>query len=228
MVYMESHHLLSSGQYSYITSQIDEIPNKSENLKRVSKKIEQAFKTFDLIIGSDKLDQEYKNKVFPDEKIIYFIDYLLRYNPQNPSALEENKQAIAKDMIKIGFTYFQERYKATTYLKKQIDDIQSLLDELNFLSQTQQAESEGMELYRLRKRSILPPITSPEKDDWLAECIHCYRKSLGVNRTESEAVKNIRHEKKCAYTREVNRHDGRHKKSVTLQFIRTFPPSKKS
>ena len=221
---MVSRHMLSKEQYQCITSQEVLVSNKSEQLKRISEKVDQAFKTFDIILISNGATQEYKDKLFDHEKIRYFLDGLIRYDSKNPLGYEINKQKIAKDVIKLGVDYFLDRYKQTHHLKKQIDEFQSLLQDIDFLAELQQEDTEGMKLYRLRSKHTKPPVIFAEKDFWIAACIHCYSRSLHHSQSERDAIKNIKHEKGCSYLQDVKKHGGKYKKDTTYQYIRIYPP----
>lgn len=220
---MSSQDLLSNAQYNYITSQT-EIVNLSEQKKRIYQKIDQCFKTFNVILISETLPQNFVDEVFNDSKIHEFLSMLVRYDKENMLADEANKQRIARDMIQLGFTYFRDRYRETTHLKKPIDTINSLLRELDSLSEQQIGEKENMELYRARVRSMQPPQIVLEKDFWNAECVYCFAYSLGLCKNEKEAIKNIKHRKGCRYPKIKKRFGGRDDEMLTLQYIRTIPP----
>jgi len=220
---MKSHHLLSNDQHRYITSQKDVI-NPSEQRRRISSTIEQAFKTFDIILTNDGVPRTFVEELFNHERMRYFLDMLIRYDSESMIAEESNKQKIARDMIELGFRYFQSRYKQTNYLRKQIEDINSLLSELDFLSETQQQENEAMEMYRARSKMRTPPQIIPSKDFWIAQCIFCFNGAYGNNKTEGEAIQKIRHSKGCMFSKDVKRFSGRHKEMEIWRYIRTFAP----
>jgi len=220
---MKSHHLLSNEQYSLLTSQ-KEVSNPSEQRRRITNTIEQAFKTFDVILTSDFVPSKFVEELFNHERVKYFLDNLVRYETENMLAEEANKQKIASDMIRLGCYYFQARYKETSFLTKQIDQIKELLLGLDYLAQSQQDENDAMELYRARSRLKKPPQIIPQKDFWTAECMYCFNYSSGSNKTEEKAIKNIHHSKGCMFLKDVKKFDGRHKQDVTWQYIRTIHP----
>ncbi len=220
---MISQHLLSNAQHNYITSQT-EIVNPSEQKKRISEKIEQAFNTFDIILTSKTLPQNFIDSHFTENLMQRFLSMLIRYDHENLLADEANKQTIARSMIQLGFAYFRDRYREVNHLKKQIDDINSLLSEIDYLSNQQITEKENMEMYRARIRAIEPPRIIPDKDFWNAECIYCFAESSGLSKNENEAIKNIRHRKGCKYIKSKRRFGGRHDEMLTWQYIRTIPP----
>ena len=221
---MTSHYLLSQEQYRYITSQTD-ITNPSEQRKRISNTIDNAFKTFDVILTSNT-SHEFVDELFDNMKLKNFFESLIKYNPDGLISAESNKQKIARHMISLGFLYFQSRYSKTNYLKKQIEDINSLLSELDFLADTELYESEAMEMYRARKNVIKPPQIVPEKDFWSAECIFCFSYSSG-GKSEKDAIGRIRHSKHCLYPKDVKKFHGKHKDMEVWRYIRSIPPRDK-
>jgi len=223
---MESHHLLSPDQFQYIKSQNSDIPNKSENLKRIASKIDAAFETFDLILHSDTLPQEFKDKVFDEEKMRKFLLKFSLYNRTLPLSEESNKQKISKQMISLGLHYFEARYKETTFLNKRIGEINSLLNDIDFLTLREQQENEAMAMYRARKKLRSPPTIEPGPF-WSAVCMWCFNYSLSTNKTKEDAIKNLRHEKHCTYKTENKRFGKRHKKQIDDQYLKIIPPKKK-
>jgi len=220
---MISRHLLSNDQHRYLTSQ-KEVINPSEQRRRISNTIQQAFNTFDIILTSDFAPRTFVEELFNHERMKYFLDMLTRYDPDVMIAEEANKQRIAREMIRLGFAYFQSRYKQTNYLRKQIEEVNNLLSELDFLSKVQQDENEAMEMYRARRKMRTPPQIVPAKDFWIAECIYCFNCSFGNNKTEQEAIKKLRHSKGCMFLKDIKRFSGRHKDMEIWRYIRTFPP----
>jgi len=223
---MKSQHMLSSEQYLYITSQTD-IINPSEQKKRISKKIDQAFETFKIILNSKDPPSNFINEVFESEKIRQFLDRLMRYDKEDSFAEDDNKQTIAREMIRNGFAYFQSKYDKASYLGGEIEKINSLLMEIESLSQSEKYRSESMEMYKARSRAITPPQIVPEKDFWIAECMFCFRYSLGLSKTEKDAIKNITHSKGCMYTKAIKKSSSKNKDMENWQYIRTIAPRDK-
>jgi len=223
---MKSQHMLSSEQYLYITSQTD-IINPSEQKKRISKKIDQAFETFKIILNSKDPPSNLINEVFESEKIRQFLDRLMRYDKEDSFAEDDNKQTIAREMIRNGFAYFQSKYDKASYLGGEIEKINSLLMEIESLSQSEKYRSESMEMYKARSRAITPPQIVPDKDYWNAECIYCFRYSLGINKTEKEAIKNIKHSKGCMFLKDIKKVSSGNKDMEIWRYIRTIHPRDK-
>jgi len=224
---MKSQHLLSNDQYQYITSQINDIPNKSENLKRIASKIDSAFKTFELILGSEILPQEFKDKVFDNEKMRNFLQRFSWYDRTLPLSDESNKQKISKLMVSQGLRYFEARYKQTTFLKKRIADINTLLNDIEFLSLREEQESGAMAMYRMRKKMKNPPHIDPMDNYWTVLCINCFNYATGSDKTKESAIKKLRHEKYCMYKTEIKRFDGRHKQQIMDDYLKIIPPRNK-
>jgi len=220
---MKSQHLLSNDQHDYITSQ-NVVPNPSEQRRRISEKIEQAFNTFDIILTHETVPRKFVDDLFPARRIYDFLRTLIRYEQENSVQKEANKQSIAQYLLSSGFQYFQDRYKETFILKKQIEDIDSAIRSIDYISRAQQEDNEAMALYRARSRSKAPPNIVPEKDFWVAECIYCFNFSYGNNKTEEEAIKNLQHTKGCMFLKDIKRHDGRHRDLEVWRYIRTIPP----
>jgi len=79
---MASHYLLSNEQYRYITSQKD-IVNPSEQRRRISNTIDNAFKTFDVILTSFGAPKEFVDELFDNKKLKSFFEILIKYNSDN-------------------------------------------------------------------------------------------------------------------------------------------------
>ncbi len=224
---MKSQHLLSNDQYQYITSQIDDIPNKSENLKRVAEKIGNAFRTFDIVYSSNRLSQNYKDMIFDPERVKGFLQNFSYYDSTLPQADESTKQTISKNMIQQGLNYFQSRYKETKFLSKRINDLKELLNDLDFLSIEEERDNQAMIMYRMRKKLKNPPHIDPIDNYWTVLCIHCYNYARGSDKTKESAIKKLRHEKYCMYKVEIKRFDGRHKQQIMDDYLKIIPPKNK-
>ena len=130
---MKSHHLLSPQGYLYLTSQ-DKVSNPSEQRRRITEKVQQSFKTFDIILHSNKIDQEYTDKVFPEHTITWFLKNLTYFNSKNTAELEENKLHIAEQMIKWGLFYYRIRFRRFRFFNKKFEEFENLFTEYkNFI-----------------------------------------------------------------------------------------------
>jgi len=223
---MKSRHLLSNDQYQYITSQNSKIPNPSEQRSRISEKVEQALNTFDIILTSQYVSQEYKDELFEETRIRNFLSNFARYDNQNLPSEESNKQAICKTMVSIGLDYFKSRYKKMKMVEKNIEQATSVLSLMSFLSQEQVYDEEVMKMYKARSRSVRPQLLVAEKDFWMAECKHCYNYSANA-KTEKEAIRNLKHTKHCLYTIDMKKHGGTQRDSIIQQYIVRYEPRDK-
>ena len=223
---MESHHMLSKDQYEYLTSQDSEVPNPSEQRRRISEKVHDIFNTLQIILNSNSIDQSFKDKLFLPDKISYFIDSLTLYDHENTTVQESNKQKIIIDLMWKVLLYFQSRYKETRFISKEINRFNDLAKDLQALALTEEREAEATIMYKTR-RLPTPPLVYAEKDFWVAECIFCFSySSLGKNREDS--IKRIRHAKNCSFHKEMKRTGRKDKERVYEQFFKTLPPRDKS
>ena len=220
---MISRHLLSNDQHKYITSQNSEIPNPSEQRRRISEKVEQALNTFDIILTSQYVSQEYKDELFEEARIRNFLSNFARYDNQNLPSEESNKQSICKTMVSIGLDYFKSRYKKMKMVEKNIEQVTSVLSLMSFLSQEEVYDEEVMKMYKARSRSVRPQLLVAEKDFWMVECKHCYNYSSNA-KTEKEAIRNLKHTKHCLYTIDMKKHGGTQRDSIIQQYIVRYPP----
>lgn len=220
---MISRHLLSNDQHKYITSQNSEIPNPSEQRRRISEKVEQALNTFDIILTSQYVSQEYKDELFEETRIRNFLSNFARYDNQNLPSEESNKQSICKTMVSIGLDYFKSRYKKMKMVEKNIEQATSVLSLMSFLSQEEVYDEEVMKMYKARSRSVRPQLLVAEKDFWMVECKHCYNYSSNA-KTEKEAIRNLKHTKHCLYTIDMKKHGGTQRDSIIQQYIVRYPP----
>jgi len=149
------------------------------------------------------------------------------YDRTLPLSDESNKQKISKLMISQGLHYFEARYKETTFLKKRIAEINSLLNDIEFLTLREEQENQGMAMYRMRKKLKNPPHIEGMDTFWTVLCIHCYNYATGSDKTKESAIKKLRHEKYCMYKTEINRFDKRHKKQINDDYLKFTPPRNK-
>jgi len=209
-------------QYQYLTSQ-KSITNPSEQRKRVSVTVEQAFNTFDIILTSQYVSQEFKDELFDETKVRNLLSNFARYDNQNLQSEEANKQTICKLMVTMGLDYFKSRYKKMQMVEKNIEQATSLLNVINFLSQEEVYDDEVLKMYKARSRSVRPQLLVAEKDFWMAECKHCYNYSSN-SKTEKEAIRNLKHTKHCLYTIDMKKFGGTQRDSIIQRYIIKYPP----
>jgi len=220
---MISQDLLSNDQRKVITSQTEEIPNPSEQRKRIAEKVEHAFNLFDLILKSPIVSQKYKDDQFEESKVRTFLSNFARYDNQNLPSEEANKQRICKLMVSMGLDYFKSRYKKMQLIAKNVDQATSLLNAIDLISQETMYDDDVMKMYKARSRSVRPQLIIAQKDFWGAECKHCYNTSQNA-KTEKEAIRNLKHTKHCLYTIDMKRQGGTHRDTINQQYIIIYPP----
>ena len=222
---MESQDLLSNAQHLYLTSQDSEITNLSEQKKRIAEKVDQIFKTMQIILDTKKFDQEFKDSLFTPQKVAVFIDRLTQYDPESTTAQESNKQTIIIDLMEKSLLYFQSRYKEV-FIKKEIKIFEQFAKDIIEFTKSEIDESEAQKMYKTRK-SLTPPLLYPTKDTWTALCLQCHSyTTLGKNKNDS--IKRIRHTKNCSYHKENKRLGKIDKERITIQFFKIIPPAKKN
>lgn len=211
---MKSQHLLSNDEYAYITSQKDihmSSSKKSQCRTRIQAKVAQAFKTFEFVLKSEALSQKQKDAIFTDEQFKRLLRLATHYERSNSVKDENNKQSIARIGIAVGLEYYKTRYALTRLLSKKIEEAESLLGDLDYVSLQEQTRDEAIQLYLTRGSVKLPPRIVSVDGGWQAMCVVCWRTATG--KTKDEAMKQIRHEAKCTYDRR------------DLDWcIRTYPP----
>jgi len=224
---MKSQHLLSNDQFEYLTSQKSDVPNPSEQRKRISEKVDQIFNTLEIILKSQYISQEFKDESFEQTKVKNFLDNFTRYDTDNLPSEEINKQAICKTMVTRGLEYFKSRYKKMQMVEKNIEQATSLLNIINFLSQEEVYDEEVLKMYKARSRSVRPQLLISEKDFWVVECKHCYNSSSNA-KTEKEAIRNLKHTKYCLYTIDMKKFGRTQKDAIIQRYIIKYPPRDKS
>jgi len=225
---VESQHLLSNGEYQYITSQKrDDFPNPSELRKRIKLKVSQAFGTFDMILTSEILAEDEKSKFFEFDEIHRFLDNWSTWDWENLPSEENFKQSIVIGMIRRGLYYFQHRCNEVVFLKKEIERIEEFLISIDYFAKGQETETEAMQMYYARRKMKRPPQLTPMKDYWMAECMACYSYSAGNNKTEKDAIREIRHSKHCLYVQDIKNRKGKDRSMEDWRYIRTIPPRDK-
>lgn len=218
--------MLSNDQREYLTSQNPKIPNLSEQRRRIGEKVAQSFSAFDQILTSPYISQEYKDQLFAEPIVKYFLINFSRYDNENTQSEEANKQEICKTMVTIGLDYFKSRYKKIKIIDKNIEQATSLLNMINILSRETIYDEEVMKMYKARSRSVRPQLLVAEKDFWMAECKHCYNYSSNA-KTEKEAIRNLKHTKHCLYTIDMKKFGGTQKDAIIQRYIIRYEPRDK-
>jgi len=224
---MESRHLLSNNQYFYLISQKNKTSasfNKSQDLSRITKTVEKCFNTFDFIIKSKEVSQEYKDKVFDSVKINDFFRHLTKFDETNSRKDELNKQEIVRSVMNMGTKYYQEKYKPTQFISKEIEKILDLLSELDTIAKQQSDDNEALELYRLRKKMKSPPNVRQKDTYWTSMCVHCYAHTWGAFQNKDEVILGLQHESGCSYHKEIKVAGKKNKDKVIDRYLKLIPP----
>lgn len=222
---MESLDLLSNAQREYLTSQNSEITNLSEQKKRIAEKVDQIFKTMQIILKSKNIEQEFKDSLFTPSKVAVFIDRLTQYDPESTTAQESNKQTIIIDLMEKSLSYFQSRYKEV-FIKKEIKIFEQFAKDIVELTESKIDEAEAQELYKTRK-TLLPPLLYPARDTWTTLCIQCLSYTT-LGKDKDDSIKRVRHTKNCSYYKENKRLWKEDKERIYNQYFKIIPPAKKN
>jgi len=218
---MTSRSLLSKAQEQYYLSQTNEITNLSEQKDRIETSIEKSFNAFKIILDSNKVDQEFKDKLFPSKKVWNFIELLTRYNSDNTTSQESNKQETITKLLDNSLTYLQRRYKKTQLISKEIKNFRQLLDTIVELTQAEIKQTEDMAFYKTRMNPHVPYLP-PRGNTWQALCIACLSYTT-QGESEKDSIKKVRHTKNCLFNKQRKTD-----KTIYEQYFRIIPPEKKN
>jgi len=181
------------------------------NKKRTVKFIHDEFETFKYLLQSEKLDQEYKNLMFPSTIIDSLFQSFQYYDIGNTEYEEQNKLNIANDGIKRGLSYLQIRYGETTLIYQQIEDFKKLMSTLRYVSETKAEDQRAVEFYKMRHRMLLPPTIRQHERHYTVMCRICWGYYSGEKKDKT--ISQIHHRKKCPYD-----------KNDLERCIEVFPP----
>jgi len=221
---MESQDLLSTAQRKYLTSQNSEITNLSQQKIRMAEKVDRFFNSMQIILNSDKLDQEFKNSLFTPQKITAFINRLTQYDPESTATQESTKQTIIIDLMQQALSYFQSRYKEV-FIKKEIKIFEQFANDIIELTESKITETKAQELFKTRK-SLTPPLLYPARDTWTAMCDECHRyATLGKN--EDDAMNKVHHSKNCSIHKEKKLVGKDEPERIKTQYYKITKPEKK-
>jgi len=222
---MKSHDVLSNKQRLYLTSQNPKILGLSTQRKRIIGKVDDIFKTFNIILDSENIDQGFKDGLFDKTRISNFIQKLTEYDSESFAEQEHMKQEIIIDLMEQCMRYFQARYKEVKFIKKEIINFEEFTKGLVELSESQIEETEAQKLLKIRKLGM-PPLLYPSKDFWKGFCVQCHAYTeLGNN--EDDVIKRIRHSKNCNYKKEKKSIGNTDNERLKIQFFKITPPKKK-
>ena len=223
---MKERYMLSNDQLRVIQEQNPDVPNISTQKKRIAENIDKCFQTLLIVLKSKHLNQDFKNNLFDPNLVSLFISSLTRYDSENTNAQESMKQHIIIDLMQQVMSYYQSRYTETKFIGRRLNEFYELAQDLEELARDEQREDEATIMYKSRGKMPTPPLLTPINDNWVAQCIWCH--AYTTKKTESEAIKNVRHTKNCSYHKEWKRFGKKDKERVIQQFFKTIPPLKKS
>jgi len=217
--------MLSDKQYDLLTSQNSEIKGISEQKSRIIEKADKMMTTLRIILRSRNIDQQFKDEVFPKEKISSLINNLTQYDTDSIATQESNKQAIIIDLMEQSLRYFQDRYKEV-FIKKELKTFLQFAQDITEFTEKQIAETKAQELFKTRQ-SLQPPLQYPsERNEWKAVCLECHKHN-DYGKNEDDVIKRIRHTKNCSIHDEKKRLGKDGKERIKIQYYKITPPLKK-
>lgn len=242
---MKEHFALSKAQLDYLKGR-KTLKNPSTEEKRIRKKAIQAWSIFVPILKSKVVDKDWKITLFqsptPDEAqklwnihnklfgLEEFLDALLETNARNTVSDETYKIKIAHTMIKKSVGYYSTRYAIYPLISQEIERFNSVIQLLEQSVSAQTEREDAIKMYQMRKTQRQPPHI--ERDAYYhALCMHCYYFSMGVSRTEEEAIQNLTHDEYCTYHQrfEMWKTDPDYIKNIlNYDYLKIFTPKKSS
>lgn len=214
---MKEQNWLSSFEDNWLKYHDVIAPNKSTTLSRIHNKVNKSLVTLSHVLDSEKLEQQYLDKLFPVLGITDILRKLTRHDPTKIPEEEDSKLAIAGELIKIGLGYYTSRFKGSKFFSKKINEITELVQALDEITRYERLEQKQSKLYSMRKRwRYVPDLKDFGGDnEWRAMCVICWNFSGG--KTLKEAEEKIRHHLYCYYN-----------KTDPDSCIKSYPPRSKS
>ena len=240
---MKEHFALSKSQLAYLNGS-KTLKNASAEKNRIRKKAIQSWSIFIPILKSKIVDGEWKlslfqsptpaeaqkiwninNKLFGFEE---FLKVLFKTNPKNPRSDDLLKMQLAQKMIKSSISFYSNRFEMNKLILEEIDRFQNVLSLLYDSIKSQQYKDDAIRMYEMRKRQTEPPRI--KRDEFFhALCMHCYYYSLGLCKTEKEALQDLQHDENCTYHKryELAKTQPEMIKLLNDTYVRIFKPIKK-
>jgi hypothetical protein len=237
---MNEHFALSKAQKDYLNGHIT-LKNPTTEKSRIRKKAIQSWSIFVPILKSNVVDTEWKlslfqsptteesqklwnvhNKLFGFEE---FLDVLLKIDSDNPSYGDALKIKLARVMITKSISYYSQRYEISEFIHQEIQRFNNLMIFLEDSIESQRFREREMKMYFMRKKQTQPPHIVRDKF-YHALCMHCYRYSLGISKTEDDAIETLTHDENCSYNEryEFNKNDSQSLKIQNETYLRIFTP----
>lgn len=210
---MKEHFALSNAQKDYLNGQIT-LKNPTTEKTRIRKKAIQSWSIFIPVLKSKVVDDEWKlslfqsptpeeaqklwnvnNKLFGFEE---FLDILFKTDSADLSSKELLKMKLAQTMITKSISYYSQRYEINSLITQEIERFKNVLSLLYESIESQRYTDDAIKMYLMRKKQIQPP--QIKRDElYHALCMHCYNYSLGVSKTEKDAIETLKHDEHCSY-----------------------------
>ena len=189
--------LVEANFASYLTGKEYKKDQLITNKKRTIKNVSDDIETFKYLLQSERLDQAYKNILFPSGMIDSLFQSFQFYDINNTEYEEQNKLMVAIDWIERGLSYLQNRYHEAILINQQIDDFKNLMTTLRMVSATKAEDQKAIEFYKMRHRMTLPPNLTPDETNYVALCRVCW--AYSVQNEKKKAISKIPHRKQCLY-----------------------------
>jgi len=167
------------------------------NKSRLIEEIKKWFYTYDFLYQSEYLTQEEKNKLFPRNLVIRFIENFTRYKYDNTIAEEQEKLKISLDVIRDSLSYLETRYKHMDLIRKQSIEFRELINTIEELERRKVEERNALEFYKLRNLRTLPPDLHQHEYQYVVMCKICWNHYQAE--TEKQTITHIPHTKGCLY-----------------------------
>jgi len=162
--------------------------NKSENLSRISDLAGKIIETLEILFVSRNLTQKYLNTIFPAWRLNEVLGNMVQFNPDIPLEHENNKLELARFMVTIGISYYEQRFQDSKLYAKKIIETKELLEDLNRIADTQIEKSK---IYRV------PPDITRSKTLMYGLCISCHAYAGGFDK--KQVIQKLRHKQECPY-----------------------------
>jgi len=193
----KKHLLVESNFASFLTGKDYKEDQLHINKKRTLEFLHHEFNTFKYLAESKKLDQEYKNKLFPSSLIDSFFQPFQYYDRKNTEDEEQNKLHIAIHGIQRGINYLNNRYEESAFVHNQMEQLENFLQMFSQISVRKADEKKAIEFYKLRHSRTLPPTIRQHETRYVVMCRICWGHE--ENEDKDKAISRIRHSKKCPY-----------------------------
>ena len=241
---MNEHFALSKAQKDYLNGQIT-LKNPTTEKTRIRKKAIQSWSIFVPVLKSKVVDTEWKLSLFqsptPEEsqklwnvnKKLFgfeeFLDTLFKTDSANLSSGELLKMELARMMIEKSILYYSQRYETNRLISQEIERFRDVLRLLDESIESQRYRDDAMKMYLMRKKQTQPPYIARD-GFYHALCTYCFNYSLGISKTEHDAIVTLTHDENCTYNARYQSVKTQPEMIEILNssYIRMFEPKQKS